>query len=660
MSKAESLRDVTLRPWPTPKKEELGPQDLLLQIEQLTTERGHLRNITEKSLQEDILTGKNVPDPATGMEEKEEEEDKGKSKGKDAPSKDERLQEVFRVQREMGSHIEWAKFAANNAVDLLSLVLSADPNKRSVASFSHTFRNEGLSQGVPFGSFGMSKENHQQHVRKPDEAQSLQEFEQRQELVSKGSRMEALDSATDEILKAAKKLEREVRREAKYWQEIVSISDKGWPIQRTRQNARNVPFAVPSNHFKARGLAPLRMDKDGSIVLDPALALKPKTLRVRISENGNIIGTSRLSIEDKINHVAIEKTIQLARDSLFEEELYHEMALESRQLLAYGVAYRDSVIHVKISGFNGQNTEKTLLIDCIPRDDSITSNQDHSSDWLAQKVAEGLRLLLAHEHSMRLYRRSQLPSPIIGSKQDKPSPSLLRTLLAIFYHLKNVETFYSYLETIVATLRGAGLGAELETTREISWAKLAENIGTSFKIGMSATDQLLDILSKPFEGQATLSLTSSHGAQREGMKISTRTVIGPPTFGTEHKLTLPSSLVADLGMSQQLKFSSVDELIKYLDWILSLHIAHRQLKNDFSSRAVVRGDEARITIRSKESKKGSNLDRDITIELQDGELKATVTAADPQEDAEDATHAHSWKGVGGEISLKEKIKSWVD
>lgn len=81
-------------------------------------------------------------------------------------------------------------------------------------------------------------------MRKPDEALSLQEYEQRQELVAKGARMEALDTATDDILKAAKKLEREVRRETKYWQEIVSISDKGWPIQRTRQNARNVPFAV--------------------------------------------------------------------------------------------------------------------------------------------------------------------------------------------------------------------------------------------------------------------------------------------------------------------------------------------------------------------------------------------------------------------------------
>jgi mediator of RNA polymerase II transcription subunit 17 len=124
------------------------------------------------------------------------------------------------------------------------MALSVDPNRRSVNSFTHTFRTEGLSQGVPFGSFGMSRENHEQHVRKPDEVRSLQELEQRQELVAKGARMEALDTATDEILKAAKKLEREVRRETKYWQEVVSISDKGWQLQRLRQNARNVPFAV--------------------------------------------------------------------------------------------------------------------------------------------------------------------------------------------------------------------------------------------------------------------------------------------------------------------------------------------------------------------------------------------------------------------------------
>ncbi len=138
----------------------------------------------------------------------------------------------------------WAKFAAENALDLISLVLSQDPTKRAPTLFSHTFREVGLAQGVPLGSFGISRENHEFHERKPDEAQRLQELRDKQEIVAKGSRMEALDCAADEILRAAKKLEKEVRRETKYWQEIVSVSNKGWPVQRLRQNARHLPFGV--------------------------------------------------------------------------------------------------------------------------------------------------------------------------------------------------------------------------------------------------------------------------------------------------------------------------------------------------------------------------------------------------------------------------------
>jgi mediator of RNA polymerase II transcription subunit 17 len=370
------------------------------------------------------------------------------------------------------------------------------------------------------------------------------------------------------------------------------------------------------------------MNKDGSIILDPALALKPKTLRVRISENGRITGTSRLAMEGGKNDTAIETTIQLARDSLFEEELYHEMSLETRQLLAYGVEYRDSVIRVNASGTNGQHSSKKLLIDCIPREDRSTGNQDHSNDWLAQNVAEGLRLLLAHEHSMRLHQRSQLPPPLTGQKRDKPPPSLLRTLLAVFRHLDGVDSLYEYLAKVAKTLAGAGLGVQLETTREVSWARLADSLKTSPKKGLSAADQLLEIFAKPFDGRATLALTSVSGAQPEVLAVSTRTVIGQPIFGTEHKLTLSSSLATDLGLFQQIKFPSVEEITSYLDWILSLHIAHRQLKSDFSPHTFIKGNDARITIRSKDTKKGSTIDQDVTIELHNGELGATATAAD--------------------------------
>lgn len=99
MPGAESLTNVTLRPWPTSKKEELGSQDLLQQVEQLANERGHLRNVTEKSLREDIAAGIDASVETTSDSE-------GKKDKKDAPSKEERLQDVFRMQQEMSSHME--------------------------------------------------------------------------------------------------------------------------------------------------------------------------------------------------------------------------------------------------------------------------------------------------------------------------------------------------------------------------------------------------------------------------------------------------------------------------------------------------------------------------------------------------------------------------
>lgn len=96
MSGSELLKEVALRPWPMPKKEELGQQELLLQVTQLTEERGHLREITEKSLQEQINAGSDTLDGAK----------EGVKEEKKVPSMNERLDEIYRVRMEMIGHLE--------------------------------------------------------------------------------------------------------------------------------------------------------------------------------------------------------------------------------------------------------------------------------------------------------------------------------------------------------------------------------------------------------------------------------------------------------------------------------------------------------------------------------------------------------------------------
>lgn len=428
-----------------------------------------------------------------------------------------------------------------------------------------------------------------------------------------------------------------------------------------RNGGANVPIA--GNHFKARGLAPLRMDKDGSIILDPALALKPKTLRVRISDNGKITGASNLPTQSDVDESAIEKSIQLARDSLFEEEVFHEMSMETRQLLAYGVELRNSVIQLAAPGPSDRSKHRKILIDCIARDDNIPLGQDGSQDWLAQNIAEFLRLLLTHEHHMRLHRRSQIPPPLTQHKRQQSTPPLLRTLLSISSHLDAIDSLHAYLNVVARTLKSAGLELALEASRETSWVKLTDIIKESHRKDLSAIDQLLQTFTRPFEGTTALSLPSSNGAQSEHITVSTRTYIGQPHFGTEHKLTLPPSLISVLNLSndqqRQFKMSSTEDVKSYLDWNLSLDISHTVLSKEYPGRTVIKSKDPRVCILSNGSKKGSHKEYAVSIQLENGILKATasnnmhlVTGA--------IAESFVWNGSPGHPSLREKVKSWVD
>jgi mediator of RNA polymerase II transcription subunit 17 len=250
---------------------------------------------------------------------------------------------------------------------------------------------------------------------------------------------------------------------------------------------------------------------------------------------------------------------------------------------------------------------------------------------------------------------------LTGQAQENPPPPLLRTLLAVTNHIAGVDSLYVYLGLVAKTLHNAGLNASLETTREMSWANLVKSLKSTPKKGLTATDQLLEIFMKPFDGKATLTIPTSKGMQSESLIIITRTIIGHPTFGTEHKLTLPSTLSSDLGLFQQHKFSTVEELKSYLDWIISLHIAHRLLKSEYASRSQTRSQDPRLSIRgSKETKKGAKSTKDIRVCFNDGELKVTALAVDLTPESEDSEQSHTWTETGSSASLKEVIKGWVD
>ena len=87
MSAEQDSRGVSLRPWPAATKDGLTQVDLFQQLHQLAEQRGHLRSVTEKSLQDEIDSGKDVTGDVVEGVEKESEEDEDMEMANTPPRK---------------------------------------------------------------------------------------------------------------------------------------------------------------------------------------------------------------------------------------------------------------------------------------------------------------------------------------------------------------------------------------------------------------------------------------------------------------------------------------------------------------------------------------------------------------------------------------------
>ncbi|KAF2813798.1 uncharacterized protein BDZ99DRAFT_495421 [Mytilinidion resinicola] len=563
---SESL-PVSLRPWPT---QDSSSDDLQLQFARLFQQRGHFRHITEEGLKEEIATAKDGPDDVMeGVEEDEE-----------APAQDEkeRYEEIMKAKIQMVGFIGTALNEARYMQDYLSLLVSRDAPKLADTTLSPYVKEFKLP-----GTLGVDK----WPLKEPDVVEK-----RREELAAKGWRMKGLEDAADSVLKAATRLESEVRKETQYWEEVLSIAKKGWSVRRIARDGRRpilgvqFGFAEASDHFKNRGFSPLRMDDKGSIILDAGLTQKPKAVRVRIQEDGRITGTSKLPSTDDITQPSIEDLIRRARDSLFEEELYHEMSLETRILLSHDVKMRDSVIHLPAPATDG--SKRIVLIDIVLLDEILPQIDDHSSDSIAQNVAEALRLLLCYEHRQRLHRRSQIPRPLSEQKIPNLPPPILRPLLNFFHNAQAIQSVRDYLQHTKSILSSAGLNVSTKLTFDPKLSNLSATIKTSPTEIESSTDKLVNTLIRPQTTTASIRLPSSlRGAtHQESLSIAIRTLVTQPIFGTEYTLTLPqavaTAIYSEVVTARTFTFTILADLTSYIDQLISLHLSNSVIAKSFS------------------------------------------------------------------------------
>ena len=100
---------------------------------------------------------------------------------------------------------------------MISLLIS----KASPAQ-AQTTLSPFLKSAVPLGSFGT------EHIQAVAKASQIQD----EKTVSLGWKLESLNNAADSILKSATRLEEEMRKETEYWEQAMSLQDKGWSVCR--------------------------------------------------------------------------------------------------------------------------------------------------------------------------------------------------------------------------------------------------------------------------------------------------------------------------------------------------------------------------------------------------------------------------------------------
>lgn len=340
-----------------------------------------------------------------------------------------------------------------HALDFISLLLSKHAARQAETSISPF-----LKEAVPLGSLSVDQ------VNPPPKSDSAK---QDVSTVSRGWRVQNFNTASTKLLKAASRLETEVNSETRYWNEVVAVKAKGWKICRLPRDRQALGvqygFLEATPIFRDRGLASLRRAEDGSLVLDKGLVpAGARFVRVRVKHGSEFSSSTRpCKLASLGEGEPVEQQILQARDSVFEEELFHELVREARAMAGSGVTTRQNLIQVPAAD------DLEILMDLVD-DDDVDDNETGPDKWLANGLAHSIRLLLAFAHRQNLRRRTQVPPPLTPKRRPMPEYYLLRPALAYLQHLSQVRWLETFMNDIFGVLRSSGLNVPQHTANQFT------------------------------------------------------------------------------------------------------------------------------------------------------------------------------------------------
>ncbi|KAK4162006.1 subunit 17 of mediator complex-domain-containing protein [Cladorrhinum sp. PSN259] len=364
--------------------------------------------------------------------------------------------DLIQVKDEVIRRAAEATQSAGFIVDTLSLVVSKE-NPTSAA----TTLNPDTRQIVGLGTLGATR------LAAPTTL--TQDRIPRNKMMANGRRLVDLNHGADTALAASRRLQQEISAETKYWAEVQTVADAGFRIARLPEHhTMGVRFGFNSDKsdFANKDTAPMRRAADGSA----QLALGPygggsQRIQVSILENATVVGRSSLP-QPLADNSSLKDRVKEASETIFNQELWHEMNKEGRLMLDRNVCLEKSAITYRIS------TNKTMSIRLVSLGgaDATASEPPRPEDDLAEALntALALQLTSAHRFPEEDEGENEMFNAMHWARDEDEDVEylILEPIISYFEHEKTVEQCTRLFSALVRPLCSAGLDSFVEISEK--------------------------------------------------------------------------------------------------------------------------------------------------------------------------------------------------
>ncbi|KAF4976215.1 hypothetical protein FZEAL_7078 [Fusarium zealandicum] len=554
MAPGDDGQPLSLRPHPVADRK---PKNIAEFIARVNAEPGGFRALSETQLRDEAVARE-----ATNGETQDKDVDvdmaeTGNDEDEDEEGEQDAARDPQEVRLEVLRNIDVAGNTALLTLDFLSLLISKQNPTQAGVTLS-----QGLREIVGIGTMGADR---------LDEPTVAPARAKDQEDVAVGWTILEIDKTRDAAEAACTFLQREIAAEGKYWEEVMAVQKSGWSISKVPQERHTLGvrfgFSEAAPEFRNNGLAPMRRGDDGAVQLDCGrLGGVSERLVVTYEKDGKVTGRSALPAQTT-NDAPLEMRVLEARNTIFSQELWHELTREARTLAAYDVKPDGSRLTCDID----PTSKSRVTVELVPLGSQAASDDSLPDNSIAETISLSLHILLSYAHRHTELMRTRPMPPHIPRSRGQQTHALLRPIIARLMHIRNVQVVTKHIGALVQSLQRAGLpaGFTLNTPKYSIPDSDASSRGPN---QLSASQTMIRNTLGPIDFNIKLTLLPSITFTVRG-----RTFLFPVTATYYHVIVPPSSPLTSICPPYKDGYPDPDALADYLGTVTARVLTQHML-----------------------------------------------------------------------------------